>query len=147
MLKYDDCGLRDVWLSNGYEYVEVEGVGRCLEIADIAGLHKAIGHNLVNYKKRLGSADIRFLRVEMGLSQRRLADALGVDEQSVSLWERSQRRPTIAAERMIRLLYLEHADGETRIAELIKQWNDTDRQEDAERHVFEAQSGGWRIAA
>jgi putative transcriptional regulator len=108
MLKYEDCGLKNIWLANGFRYEDLEGVGRCLEIDDIDGLHRAIGHRLVNYKKRLTGAEIRFLRVEMGMSQKRLADCLGVDEQTVSLWERSKRRPAIAAERMLRLLYLEH---------------------------------------
>jgi putative transcriptional regulator len=101
----------------------------------------------VNYKKRLTGSEIRFLRLEMGMSQNRLADSLGVDEQSVSLWERGKRRPAIAAERMLRLLYLERMDGTTKVAELIAQWNDTDRQEDELRRVFEDTEHGWRLAA
>jgi hypothetical protein len=53
MLKYEDCGLKNIWLANGFRYEDLEGVGRCLEIDDIDGLHRAIGHRLVNYKKRL----------------------------------------------------------------------------------------------
>ena len=147
MLKYDDCGLKNVWLANGFRYEEVEGVGRCLEIDNIEGLHRTIGHHLVNYKKRLNGSDIRVLRVEMGMSQKRLADCLGVDEQTVSLWERSKRRPTVAAERMLRLMYLEHMNGKTKVAELIARWNDIDRQEDVERQVFEETDSGWRMAA
>jgi len=147
MLKYEDCGLKNIWLANGFRYEDLDGVGRCLEIDDIDGLHRAIGHSLVNYKKRLTGAEIRFLRVEMGMSQKRLADSLGVDEQSVSLWERTKRRPAIAAERMLRLLYLERMDGTTKVAELIAQWNDTDRQEDELRRVFEDTEHGWRLAA
>lgn len=147
MLNYEDCGLRNIWLANGFRYEEIEGMGACLEIDDIEGLHRTIGHQLVTYKKRLTGAEIRFLRVEMGMSQKRLGDCLGVDEQTVSLWERSQRRPSVAAERMLRLLYLEHVDGTTKVAELIAQWNDTDRQEDDERRVFEETATGWRMAA
>lgn len=147
MLKYDDCGLKNVWLANGFCYEEVEGVGRCLEIDNIEGLHRTIGHHLVNYKKRLNGSEIRFLRVEMGMSQKRLADCLGVDEQTVSLWERSKRRPTVAAERMLRLMYLEHMNGKTKVAELIARWSDIDRQEDVERQVFEETDSGWRMAA
>jgi putative transcriptional regulator len=147
MLKYEDCGLKNVWLANGFRYEDLDGVGRCLEIDDIDGLHRAIGHRLVNYKKRLTGAEIRFLRVEMGMSQNRLAGSLGVDEQTVSLWERSKRQPAIAAERMLRLLYLEHMDGTTKVAELIARWNDTDRQEEEGRNVFEDTEHGWRMAA
>lgn len=149
MLKYDDCGLRNVWLKNGFRYEEIEGHGKCLTIADINGLHLSIAHHLVNYRTRLSGAEIRFLRVEMGMAQKRLADCLGVDEQTISLWERSKRRPTVAAERMLRLLYLEHADGKTKIAKMIAQWNDTDRQEMEEetKQVFQETAEGWRMAA
>jgi DNA-binding transcriptional regulator YiaG len=147
MLKYDDCGLRNIWLANGYRYEEIEGYGRCLEIDNIGGLHRTIGHHLVNYRKRLSGAEIRFLRIEMGMSQKRLADSLGVDEQTVSLWERGKRRPTVAAERMLRLMYLEHADGKTKVAEMIEKWNDSDRTEDEARKVFEETRRGWRMAA
>lgn len=148
MLEYRDCGLKGVWLASGYRLEEVENVGPCLEIDDIDGLHRAIAHHLVHYRKRLSGPEIRFLRLEMGMAQKRLADALGVDEQTVSLWERSRRRPAVAAERMLRLLYLEHADGTTKLAEMIEQWNATDRQEDEEpRTTAEKDLAGWRIAA
>ena len=135
MLKYDDCGLRNVWLSNGFQYINIEGVGKCLEIKNLPALHSAIAHNLVKYKKRLSGSEIRFLRVEMGLSQKSLGDLVGVDEQTVSLWERS-------------LLYLEHADGKTKVADIIKKLNDTDRlADDASKHVYEATRTGWKAAA
>lgn len=148
MLEYKDCGLKGVWLASGYRIEEVEGVGPCLEIDDIDGLHRAIAHHVVHYRKRLSGPEIRFLRVEMGLSQKRLGDALGVDEQTVSLWERSQRRPSVAAERMLRLLYLEHADGTTRLAEMIGQWSKADREEgEPQCTTAEKNEDGWRIAA
>lgn len=84
------------------------------------------------------------------MSQKRLADCLGVDEQTISLWERSKRRPTVAAERMLRLLYLEHADGKTKVAKMIAQWNDIDRPERLEeetKQVFQETAEGWRMAA
>lgn len=149
MLKYDDCGLRNIWLKNGYRYEVIKGHGKCLEIVDIKGLHRSIAHHLVNYRKRLSGAEIRFIRVEMGMSQNRLANCMGVDEQTISLWERSRRRPTVAAERMLRLLYLEHADGKTKVAKMIAQWNDIDRQEleEESKHVFQETDDGWRMAA
>ncbi len=150
MLKYDDCGLRNIWLKNGYSYVSVRGHGKCLEITDVDGLHRSIGSALVNYRKRLSGAEIRFLRVEMGMSQKRLADCMGVDEQTISLWERSKRRPAVAAERVLRLLYLEHADGKTKVAKMIAQWNDIDRmeeQKDDAKQIFQETRKGWGMAA
>ena len=147
MLKYDDCGLRNIWLANGYRYEKIAGHGRCLEIAHVDKLHRSIGNYLVHYRKRLSGAEIRFLRIEMGMSQKRLADSLSVDEQTVSLWERSKRRPAGSCERILRLLYLEHVNGKTKIAEMISQWNDSDRLQDESREVFEETAKGWRMAA
>ena len=50
---------------------------------------------------------------------------------------------------MLRLLYLEHADGKTTVAKMIAQWNDTDRQELEEeaKQVFQETAEGWRMAA
>lgn len=50
---------------------------------------------------------------------------------------------------MLRLLYLEHADGKTQVAEMIAQWNDTDRQEFEEdaKQVFQETGAGWLMAA
>lgn len=146
MLKYEDCGLKNIWLANGFRHGEIDGLGSCLEINDIDGLHRTIGHHLVDYKRRLTGPEIRFLRVEMGMSQKRLADCLGVDEQSTLLWERGKRQPTVAAERMLRLMYLEHIDGATRVTELIAQWHDTDRPKEEGRQVFEETESGWRLA-
>lgn len=148
MFEYQDCGLKGMWLASGYRFEDVDGVGSCLEIDDINGLHRAIAHHVVHYRKRLSGPEIRFLRLEMGLAQKRLADALGVDEQTVSLWERGRRRPSVAAERMLRLLYLEHADETTKLAELIEQWNETDGHEDGAPCTTAEKDGDvWRIAA
>ena len=40
MLKYEDCGLKNIWLASGFGYEEVDGLGACLEIYDIDGLHR-----------------------------------------------------------------------------------------------------------
>ena len=85
-----------------------------------------------------------------GYAQKRLADCLGVDEQKISLWERSKRRPTVAAERMLRLLYLEHADGKTTAGEndcpMERTQTDKELEEEA-KQVFQETAEGWRMAA
>ena len=67
-----------------------------------------------------------------------------------ALAEKHYRRPLVPAERMLRLLYLEHADGETKVAKMIAQWNDIDRLEKLEegaRQIFQETAKGWRMAA
>ena len=48
---------------------------------------------------------------------------------------------------MLRLLYLEHVNGKTKVADMIAQWNDSDRMENEAREVFEDTAKGWRMVA
>ena len=47
MLKYDDAGLRNVWLANGYELHDT-AYGKAVSYHDIHGLTHAICAALVN---------------------------------------------------------------------------------------------------
>jgi len=105
MYHYTECGLKNVWLTNGYQVCEFDGE-KAVSITDAEQLHEVIGRTLAA-KSTLSAAEIRFLRKELGLSQKRLADLLGSTEQTVSLWERRGRIPK-GYDRLIRLLYLEN---------------------------------------
>ena len=94
-----------MWLTNGYQVCEFDGE-KAVSITDAEQLHEVIGRTLAA-KSTLSAAEIRFLRKELGLSQKRLADLLGSTEQTVSLWERRGRIPK-GYDRLIRLLYLEN---------------------------------------
>jgi DNA-binding transcriptional regulator YiaG len=109
MYRYTECGLRNVWLKNGYRRHKTP-YGPGLSIDDIPALHRAIGLWIVGNRPRLTGAELRFLRKELDLSQKRLAEILGVEEQTVSLWERRGRMPTLA-DRFLRALYREGVEG------------------------------------
>ena len=47
---YSECGLDNIYLYNGFEFVETPR-GRAVNIRDIEGLHRAIGLILVRDKK------------------------------------------------------------------------------------------------
>ncbi|MEM6408165.1 MAG: transcriptional regulator [Pseudomonadota bacterium] len=115
---YTECGLDDVYLVNGVDVVD----GR-MTIHEIDGLHRAIGQWLVTNKKSLSGAEMRFLRHELELSQASLARMLGVTEQSVLRWEKKRRdrgNGSPAAERALRMLYLDKFDGDTRLSETLE---------------------------
>lgn len=110
MYQYKECGLDNIYLSNGYTVVSGSR-GETVSIEDIEGLHRAIGEWIVRDKKFLDGREARFLRQEMGLSQAQLAMLLGKDEQSIARWEKKRlskaERVPADSERMIRMLYLE----------------------------------------
>lgn len=142
---YTEGGLTNVWLANGYTIRKTK-YGAGVSIRDVEGLHKALARALSN-KPRLTGAEVRFLRKEMGLSQRGLGELLGVTDQAVALWERKGRLPK-TADRLLRLIYIEHENGNTPIVSFIERLNDMDKNVQ-ERIIAEEAKDGWktRLAA
>jgi putative transcriptional regulator len=143
MYHYTESGLQNVWLTNGYDICEVDGE-RAVSISDVDELHEVIGRS-VAAKFNLNASEIRFLRKELGLSQKRLADLLGSTEQTVSLWERRGRIPK-GYDRLIRLLYLEKIDGNVKVQEIINRLIDLDFRL-SEKLILSDTRSGWRLAA
>jgi len=140
---YTESGLHNIWLASGYEIVETS-YGTGVAIHDVAGLHRAIGETLAK-KAWITGAELRFLRKEMDLSQRALGELLGTADQAVAKWEKTGRVPK-TADRMIRLIYLEHIGGNVPIRSTIERISNTDHAEH-ERMTAEESESGWRIAA
>ncbi len=138
---YTESGLDNIQLVNGFEFIN----GR-LRIHNIEGLHRAIGQWLVLTRKRLSGAESRFLRHELELSQARLARLLGVTEQSVLRWERKRERDigNSAAERALRLIYLEKALGDSRVSEALELIADLDDEIDRCAEFAFSDTQEWR---
>jgi putative transcriptional regulator len=145
MYHYQECGLRNVWLVNGYD-MHTTPYGDGVSIHDIKGLHRAIGRGLVNKAPKLTGSELRFLRKEMGLSQSKLALILGNEDQTVALWEKRGTQPKIA-DRFVRALYREFDEGNAHIRDMIDLLVDADREEREERINFVQGSHGWKVAA
>jgi len=143
MYHYTESGLRNVWLVNGYTVRKINGE-EYTSITDADELHQVIGRSLAR-KTHLTGTELRFLRKELGLSQKRLGDMLDVSEQTVSLWERKGRMPK-GFDRIVRALYLEHLDGNVQIKEMIDRLIELDQHTEA-KLVFEDTRTGWKKAA
>ncbi len=145
MLHYRECGLRNVWLANGFvEHATPYGPG--VAIDDLEGLHRAIAHGLVNKGGKLTGTELRFLRQEMGLSQAKLATMLGNEAQTVALWEKRGGQPKIA-DRFIRAIYRELNEGNAKIRDMIERLVDCDLDEADARITLEQDGRGWKLAA
>ena len=137
---YTEGGLRNIWLANGYT-VRKTKYGDGVSIHDVDGLHRAIAHAVAN-KPHLTGAEVRFLRKEMGMSQRGLGELLGVTDQAVALWEKKGRLPK-TADRLLRLIYVEHEGGNVPIRATIQRINDIDQHGD-EQIIAEETKGRWK---
>ena len=145
MYHYRECGLRNVWLSNGYSEQDTP-YGPGLAIGDLAGLHHAIARGLIAMGGKLTGAELRFLRLEMGLSQARLASLLGNEAQTVALWEKRGSQPKLA-DRFVRALWRERAEGNAQIMAMIERLVDADVEDAEGRLTLRQGSEGWKLAA
>src|SRR5579884_334331 len=99
---YAECGLDYVYLANGFTLAKTADGEDVVVIDDVAGLHLAIRQGVVDLPRPLNPKEFRFLRKEIDVSQRRLAAIVGVDEQTVSMWERGKSPIQPAAELLLR---------------------------------------------
>jgi DNA-binding transcriptional regulator YiaG len=144
MYHYTESGLDNVYLADGYEFVEAPG-GQEVRITDIDGLHEAIGRTLIADKKNLSGKEIRFLRHEMLLSQARLAKLLEVGEQTVHRWEKGKAEIPKPAETLIRLLYREHIKDKAapKIRHCLERIADLEDTIDRNRISLRKSNKGW----
>ena len=145
---YRECGLDNIYLVNGvYHKTGLRGIR--IHIENLDGLHCAIGRMLVDDKKRLNGRELRFLRHELNLTQENLAALLFTDPQSVARWEKGKTKVPGPADRLIRLLYKEHVNGNEAICEPLRKLAELDelmKDEDSPPVMFEESKNGWEAA-
>lgn len=116
---YIDSGLDNVWLENGYT-IHQTPYGEGVSIQDTEGLHRAIGEWVIQQPKPINGAELRFIRLEMELTQRDLAGILGAEEQSVRRWEKAKGKSVSGpADRLLRALYAEYVSGDGSLRDMV----------------------------
>lgn len=147
MHRYAECGLPYIWLLDGYR-LEDGPYGSSLSIDDIDGLHRAIARWAVDHLPRLCGREVRFLRLEMQLTQAELAESLGVGEQTVSLWERAPRKPVpVVTDRLLRLVTEAWLDEQQPLARVMAHLRETANRKQVSRQSFRRGRRDWRTAA
>jgi len=142
MLKYTGCGLRNVWLQNGYTRKKTP-YGDAVAIQDVEGLHRVLA-KAITRKPKLTGAEFRFIRKELDLSQAALGRMFGFEAQTIALWEKNKQRVPKLADRMLRLIYREHVEDNVKIRELIDRVNDLDRKShDVAKMIYVDTARGW----
>jgi putative transcriptional regulator len=117
---YTDSGLDNIYLVNGYSRHKT-AYGEGVAIEHTEALHTAIGRWLVSLPKPLNGAELRFLRLEMELTQRHLAGIINAKEQTLRLWEKYRTKAIPgSADRLVRALYLEYIGGDGRISRMLE---------------------------
>ncbi|GLQ15871.1 helix-turn-helix domain-containing protein [Maritalea porphyrae] len=101
---YKECGLENIYLSNGFIFDEFEGE-QVVAVKDIDALHEAIGLHIVLERKVPSGKELRFLRAELDMTQAELATMLNVSSQSVARWEKEECEVNGGAVLALKLLF------------------------------------------
>ena len=142
MYQYTDGGLRNVWLANGYE-IKQTAHGEGVAFHDLDGLTQAICLTLTDKAGELTGAEFRYMRsAGMLLSQPALGKLMGIDGQSIARWEKSGKVPRWA-DKLVRLLYLAHAQGNEPIRQAVDRIKTVERLV-KQRIVVQESRGHWK---
>lgn len=146
LFRYRGCGLDNVYLRNGYrETISATGE-KGVFIEDIEGLHRAIVMAVVDSANPLDAQTFKFLRKELDMSQRQVAAFFGVEEQTVSLWERARQPIPQSADIFLRTLAKETCSGNAELRKVIDRLNSLDR--DVRQSIELAKfDGHWELKA
>jgi putative transcriptional regulator len=147
---YTESGLDNVWLENGFKIETHKNYGELISITNPRGLHEFIGRWLVSQPRTLSGAEFRFLRTELDMSQRTLADVVGTNEQSIAKWEKARSKDVSnkAAERLLRLAYINYLDGKPEFSAVIDRITQLDAEiAELELRMKKADNGAWSQAA
>lgn len=142
---YVECGLDDVFLVNGYEPRRTP-YGEGISIKHQDALHDAIGLHLASERKVLSGKEIRYLRAHMQMTQADLGKKLGYSAQQVARWEKGQSEMPGAADRLLRVIYLERMRRSPKIEALLTKLEEMD-DTSSSRQYFRSAGSGWKLTA
>ncbi len=144
LFHYVACGLPDVWLANGFTKGASPTGGESFTIMHLKELHLAIGRALVEKPSLLTGDEFRFLRTELGMSRKSLAEMLGLTFEALKKWEQSGDEPLTnkLADSAIRSFYIEAHEGDGTFSDLVKRINNKDNLK-ARALRFKETAQGW----
>ncbi|KGM27241.1 transcriptional regulator [Photorhabdus luminescens] len=146
MYHYVESGLSNIWLANGFQQEITDGEVY-ISIDNLDELHRLIAKVLVSLKRPLSAEEVRFLRIEMNMSQKLLSNLLGVDIQTIARWEKGQSGIPRVADVALRSLYTESIDEQSYIGDMLRKLSETSIQQQAEKLVFAEKNNMWQKLA
>lgn len=143
---YQECGLDNVWIKGGVKYHNTP-YGHGVSIHEQENLHKVIGLDIAKSLYKMKPQELRFLRIEMELSQKNLGALIGVDAQTIARWEKNETEISGPAELLIKSLYIQHAGENPDIQNLCHDLAELDETEYAQERQFMEECGEWHKLA
>ena len=141
MKTFDDAGLQNVWLANGFVTKDT-GYGSVEIINDVPGLTLAVCLALAGKIGRLSGAEFRYLRLHLRLSQKSLAQCFSNTEQAIALWEKTGRVP-LWADKHVRILWKAQEAGNESVKNVVDRINLIDQLVN-QKIVVQETKRGWK---
>ncbi|MCB2186441.1 MAG: helix-turn-helix domain-containing protein [Deltaproteobacteria bacterium] len=101
---YIESGLPNVWLKGVETHSCVCGE-EMVGIPRLAQLNSRIGRDLLTKPFLLNGPEIRFLRKNMGVLAKELAELMAVAPETISRWENDKQAIEASNDRLLRLIY------------------------------------------
>lgn len=102
---YPESGLENVFL----EGVNVCRCDKCggeaINIPAIVEMNNRIGKALIRKRALLNGAEIKYLRKNMGFTGKALAEAMHLDNATISRWEAGKQKVSESHDILLRLIY------------------------------------------
>ena len=99
---YKECGLDNVFIYNMPTIEDMNGE-QTFYIKKINLLHRAIAEGIIRKNGLLNAKEIRFLRTEMGYTQKQFSEVLGKEAQACGRWERGENPIDKTTDSLIRI--------------------------------------------
>ena len=145
MYHYTECGLSNVQLANGYHIEEVDGEA-FYSVENVYELHKVIAKNIVDQTSPLIGEQIRFLRIELNMSQKALGQLLGTAEQTIARWEKQQSVCPKATDAALRAIYLESINEDSQVKLMLEMILELEVGQKMEQIKLEEIDDNWQLA-
>lgn len=141
---YTDSGLDYIYLSSGFE-IKKTPFGEGVTIRDLEELHDVIGCDIVNNKPNWTGSELRFIRKELGFTQKTLGMFVSRDAQTVALWEKNKQPVPDESANILRGIYISRKKGSVELEKTLNRINDLDRQINELEKKYIADDGGWHV--
>jgi DNA-binding transcriptional regulator YiaG len=105
-IKYPAAPLSNVWLKSGF--VVSDGAwGPTVRYTNLTGLAAEIFRAVLTKRGRLNGQEVAYLRGKLDITQSDCARTMGVQEQTLSLWERGKHRIPSSVDALLRRICIE----------------------------------------
>lgn len=142
MFHYVACGLPNVWLENGYRETTLVDGSTAFSIDDIKDLHVAIGRSLTQKEGILSGDEFRFIRSELRMSRRTMAEVVGMSPETIKKWESGENPIPKTADVAVRGLFLESLKEVSTVKGLLELINHIEKKQQQELR-FKDTDHGW----